>query len=167
MSKHEQFDLTEIGKRLRNLRAHQRKTQSQMAKELGISLSHYSKLEIGIGGMSHGLALALCRQFNLPEEWLLYGKGPQPDLADIKTPLRIMRAQQASTQVAISADNVLTDEKLEEIMKIVLSGECQPLAQEISQKMNISMERALSMLVKEKLREAREKKDTKKKAEVE
>lgn len=167
MSKHEQFDLTEIGKRLRNLRAHQRKTQSQMAKELGISLSHYSKLEIGIGGMSHGLALALCRQFSLPEEWLLYGKGPQPDLADVKVPLRITRGQQANAPVMLSTENILTDEKLEEIMAIVLSGECQPLAQEISKKMNISMERALAMLVREKLRESKEKKDSKKKETAE
>ena len=59
MTKHDAFNLKEIGARLRTLRAYQRKTQSSMAKDLGISLSHYSKLEIGIGGMSHGLALAL------------------------------------------------------------------------------------------------------------
>ena len=75
------FNLPEIGKRLRTIRAYQRKTQSAMAKELGISLSHYSKLEIGIGGMSRGLAFALCRQFEVPEQWLLYGEGEQPDLA--------------------------------------------------------------------------------------
>ena len=158
MSKHEHFDLTEIGKRLRTLRAYQRKTQTQMAKDLGISLSHYSKLEIGIGGMSHGLALALCREFNLPEEWLLYGTGPQPDLANVRVSVRGPRGQ-ANAAVLVQQENCLSDEQLEVIMKIILTGECQPLATEISKKMNIPEERALAMLVKEKIRESKEKKN--------
>ena len=150
MSKHEQYDLVEIGKRLRELRAHQRKTQSTMAKELGISLSHYSKLEIGIGGMSHGLALALCRQFNLPEEWLLFGTGEKPDLANTKAPARGQRNIQAPS-------GNFNDEMLEEIMKIVLDGECQQLACTIAEQMNIPQARALAMLAKEKLRSYKEK----------
>ena len=147
MSKHEQYDLVEIGKRLRELRANQRKTQGTMAKELGISLSHYSKLEIGIGGMSHGLALALCRQFNLPEEWLLYGTGEKPDLANVKANTRGQRNSSSSSG--------LSDEYLEEIVKTVLDEDCQKLANMIAGQMNISLARAMVIIIKEKLRKER------------
>ena len=149
MTKHDAFNLKEIGARLRTLRAYQRKTQSSMAKDLGISLSHYSKLEIGIGGMSHGLALALCRQFDLPEEWLLYGLGPQPDLAAVKLQPR------ASKTIAASV-NALTDEMLVEIMEMVTQADFMGLAERVSTTMDISLPRAMAMLAREKIRAKRQ-----------
>ena len=120
-----------------------------MAKDLGISLSHYSKLEIGIGGMSHGLALALCRQFDLPEEWLLYGLGPQPDLAAVQLQPR------ASKTIAASV-NALTDEMLVEIMEMVTQADFMGLAERVSTTMDISLPRAMAMLAREKIRAKRQ-----------
>ena len=111
------FNLPEIGKRLRTIRAYQRKTQSTMAKELGISLSHYSKLEIGIGGMSRGLAFALCRQFEVPEQWLLYGEGEQPDLAAMTAKSNAKPA--ATTQPM----QTVSDELIVRIVEIVEQDE--------------------------------------------
>lgn len=148
MSKHETFNLVEIGKRLRTLRAYLRKTQSNMARELGISLSHYSKLEIGIGGMSHGLALALCRQFDLPEEWLLYGEGPQPDLSTIKITPRPQKVHHVQSQ----QPNPLTEDNLAEVISLVLQENFQSLAAQVAETMSIPLPRAMAMLVKEKLR---------------
>lgn len=157
MSKHEQYDLTEIGKRLRNLRAHQRKTQADMAEELGISLSHYSKLEIGVGGMSRGLALALCRQYNLSEDWLLYGIGEPPEICDIKVTSRAARVRAH----AHSVSTILSDSILEKIITIVLEENVRPLAEQIASTMNIPITRAIAMLVKEQLRDEKPRDDKK------
>ena len=146
------FNLPEIGKRLRTIRAYQRKTQSTMAKELGISLSHYSKLEIGIGGMSRGLAFALCRQFEVPEQWLLYGEGEQPDLA-------AMTAKAATKPtVAPAPAQTVSDDLLVKIVEIIEQDDLKPLANQIATAMNISRPRAIAMLVKEKLRNEEEQK---------
>ena len=145
------FNLPEIGKRLRTIRAYQRKTQSAMAKELGISLSHYSKLEIGIGGMSRGLAFALCRQFEVPEQWLLYGEGEQPDLA-------AMTAKNTSKPAApVVAPQPISEDIIAKIVDIIEQEDIKPLANQISTAMGISRSRAIAMLVKEKLRNEDEK----------
>ena len=146
------FNLPEIGKRLRTIRAYQRKTQSAMAKELGISLSHYSKLEIGIGGMSRGLAFALCRQFEVPEQWLLYGEGEQPDLAAMTAKSNAKPATTAQPMQTVS------DELIVRIVEIVEQDDIKPLASQIASAMNISRPRAIAMLVKEKLRNEEEQK---------
>ena len=145
------FNLPEIGKRLRTIRAYQRKTQSAMAKELGISLSHYSKLEIGIGGMSRGLAFALCRQFEVPEQWLLYGEGEQPDLAAMTA--------KSTTKSSGSAPQtqLMTEDLIVKIIEIVEQDDIKPLANQIASAMGISRSRAIAMLVKEKLRNEDEK----------
>ena len=145
------FNLPEIGKRLRTIRAYQRKTQSAMAKELGISLSHYSKLEIGIGGMSRGLAFALCRQFEVPEQWLLYGEGEQPDLAAMTAKNTTKAAAPAVVPQPISEDVIA------KIVDIIEQEDIKPLANQISTAMGISRSRAIAMLVKEKLRNEDEK----------
>ena len=145
------FNLPEIGKRLRTIRAYQRKTQSAMAKELGISLSHYSKLEIGIGGMSRGLAFALCRQFEVPEQWLLYGEGEQPDLAAM-TAKNVTKAAPVVQPVQTMSDDMIV-----KIVEIVEQDDLKPLANQISSAMGISRSRAIAMLVKEKLRNEDEK----------
>lgn len=147
MSKHETLDLHEIGGRLRTIRSYQRKTQAMMSKELGISLSHYSKLEIGIGNMSHGLALALCRQFDVPEEWLLHGEGPEPDLANLK----ILPAH-ARPVVAAPSVSVPSECQLEGIMEIVLQENFKNLAEQIASAMGIPLSRAMAILAREKLR---------------
>ena len=144
------FNLPEIGKRLRTIRAYQRKTQSAMAKELGISLSHYSKLEIGIGGMSRGLAFALCRQFEVPEQWLLYGEGEQPDLASM-TAKNTVKAAPAAPPQQFSEDVIV------KIVDIIEQEDIKPLANQIATAMGISRSRAIAMLVKEKLRNEEEK----------
>lgn len=145
MSMHDNINLKEVGARLRTIRAYQRKTQSNMAKDLGISLSHYSKLEIGIGGMSHGLALALCRQFEISEDWLLHGIGPQPDLSTIRMLSR-------SPRICNTYDNSLTEDDLVDIMDIVAQPDFITLAERVAVTMEISVPRAMAMLAREKMR---------------
>jgi len=142
------IDLTAIGQRLKTLRAYQRKTQSVMANEVGISLSHYSKLEIGVGTMSHGLVLALCRQFNISEDWLLYGEGEEPSLDQL---LQVAQRNQ-QMKAAVMVPDKIPDEVLDEMMKIIIQDGFKELAEQVAATMKISVPRAMTMLLKGKLR---------------
>lgn len=150
MAKRESYNLTEIGARLKLIRARQRLTQAKMAQELGISLSHYSKLEVGIGGMSHGLIFALCRQFGISEAWLVYGEGEAPDFALVTNDGGANSERPGATvKPAAGDDNSL----IESIIVLLENNDMRVLAQQIAQAMDIPTSRALAMLVREKLRE--------------
>lgn len=149
MSKDETFDLAEVGRRMRILRNYQRKTQRDMAHELGISLSHYSKLEIGIGGMSNGLIMALCRQFGVEEEWLYHGTGVQPDFDRIAEESKQAweRVKNAAVQPAD-----YTNEVLESMISTILTDDFRQLAEQVARSMNITVARAMTILLREKMR---------------
>ena len=171
MPKNENYNLIEIGSRLKLIRARQRKTQAKMAQELGISLSHYSKLEVGIGGMSHGLIYAICRQFSIPEEWLVYGEGETPDFSyvvmpprptNLLDPLQSMQPMQAMQMQAMQPpvqrpsmnQRLLNedDELLEKAVALMQNENLKNVASNIAKSMNMSLVRAMTMLVREKLR---------------
>jgi|BioPla2DNA2_1021312.scaffolds.fasta_scaffold127436_1 transcriptional regulator with XRE-family HTH domain len=145
MLKSNNFNLTEIGKRLKAIRKHLHKTQFQMAKELGISLSHYSKLEIGIGGMSRGLGVALSKHFGVPIAWLLYGEGETPDFSTIAMNV-------AGIESDMTNRPTVTEDLIAKIIEIIEEDEIKPLAKKIAETTNITYHRALAMLVKEKIR---------------
>jgi transcriptional regulator with XRE-family HTH domain len=150
MAKCESYNLSEIGARLKLIRARQRLTQAKMAQELGISLSHYSKLEVGIGGMSHALIFALCRQYNINEAWLVYGEGEAPDFTlctEDGEPVTA-NAQLSGAAKLLSEDSAM----IESIIIMLEDKELRELAEQIAQAMNIPSSRALAMLVREKLR---------------
>ena len=124
-----------------------RKTQTAMAKDLGISLSHYSKLEVGIGGMSRGL-ITFCRLYNISEAWLVYGERASghhrdnPASARNRSPEAIKRLKNPSDDHAI-------------IAKIITLSEDQDinrLAVDIAKTIDIPLNRAIALLISEKLR---------------
>ncbi len=150
MVKRETYNLAEIGARLKLIRARQRLTQAKMAQELGISLSHYSKLEVGIGGMSHGLIFALCRQYGISEAWLVYGEGEAPDFSLVTNGVDASAGEHhdSNGKKQLAEDNSL----IESIIVMLESSEMRELAGQIAQAMDIPVTRALAMLVREKLR---------------
>ena len=143
MKRKEDFDLVGIGERMKRIRSRLHKTQAQMAAAMSISLSHYSKLEIGIGGMSHGLVYTFCRLFNVPEEWFLNGVGDEP--TDCIDPADAQKAPQHTTM------NIDLETDLEKIFDFALSEKVTTLAQQIATATSTSQARALAMLVKELL----------------
>lgn len=150
MTKREAYNLSEIGARLKLIRARQRLTQAKMAQELGISLSHYSKLEVGIGGMSHGLIFALCRRFGINEAWLVYGEGEAPDFSLVTDDLETPAAERSGNNGrGPLAEN---DSLIESIVILLENNELRELAGQVAQAMDIPATRALAMLVREKLR---------------
>ncbi|MGI5925246.1 MAG: helix-turn-helix transcriptional regulator [Lentisphaerae bacterium] len=150
MTKREAYNLSEIGARLKLIRARQRLTQAKMAQELGISLSHYSKLEVGIGGMSHGLIFALCRRFGINEAWLVYGEGEAPDFSLVTDETSAAECSGNSGKKLLADDNSLA--LVESIIILLENNGLRELAEKIAQAMAIPTTRALAMLVCEKLR---------------
>lgn len=143
--KKDDFDLVEIGKRMKIVRARLRKTQAAMASDLGISLSHYSKLEVGIGGMSHGLIYTFCRTFDVDQDWFVTGQGELPK--NITDP----RPAKSSSSVESHAPAVDLDKELEKIIELAESENVSKLAEQISQATQIPKTRAKAVLIKELL----------------
>lgn len=143
MKRKEDFDLVGMGERMKKIRSRLHKTQAQMAGAMSISLSHYSKLEVGIGGMSHGLVYTFCRLFNVPEEWFLKGVGDEP--TDCIDPTDAKPAQQHATM------SIDLETDLEKIFDFALSDKVNTLAHQIATATSTTKARALAMLVKELL----------------
>lgn len=75
----------EIGARFRWVREHLPKgvtTQVDVAHDLGISVSHYSKMEVGIDQFSESLARNFCRVYGVAWDWLVSGEGDPWEKAD-------------------------------------------------------------------------------------
>jgi len=146
--KKDDYDLVAIGQRMKIVRARLRKTQAMMASELGVSLSHYSKLEVGIGGMSHGLIYTFCRLFEIDQEWFLYGTGEEPVPVDpVNNPNRGNRLLVATGITG----SVAVENNLERIIELTLDPQVNVLADQIAQAMQINKTRALAMLIKEQI----------------
>lgn len=61
--------------RLRDLRKALGLTQSELGEKVGIGGSAISKIEKGDRGLTETLLRAICREFNVNEEWLRHGSG--------------------------------------------------------------------------------------------
>ena len=148
--KRDDYDLVAIGQRMKLVRARLRKTQALMAQDLGVSLSHYSKLEVGIGGMSHGLVYTFCRLFGVDQDWFCYGQGDEP-----VNPIDPAVAEEAAK--GQKANEKITDENLEKIIELAQNEATNKLADHIASATQIPKVRALAILIREKLQaEAKE-----------
>ena len=65
----------EIGKRVRKIRLQKGISQEKFGELIGIKKAAVSKIENGDNCLSKSNLISICRQFNISEDWLLYGKG--------------------------------------------------------------------------------------------
>lgn len=65
----------EIGKRVRKIRLQKGISQEQFGELIGIKKAAVSKIENADNSLSRSNLISICKQFNINEEWLLYGKG--------------------------------------------------------------------------------------------
>lgn len=65
----------EIGKRVRKIRLQKGISQEQFGELIGIKKAAVSKIENDDNSLSRSNLISICKQFNINEEWLLYGKG--------------------------------------------------------------------------------------------
>jgi transcriptional regulator with XRE-family HTH domain len=129
--------LPSIAPRLRMARNLLRIPQREFARRLRISLSHYSKLEAGIGGISEALLLAVAAEAQVDPEWLRNGVGPAPQLPAKK-------AKQKH-------DSSLTVEQIEQVIRFTENEEILRLAEKLSTTAGIPLSRALAALARESL----------------
>lgn len=69
--------MTTIGRRLAQVRAELKISQTIMAKRLGIAQSTLSQLEKGHSGVSSDVLAKLLEHFQISADWMITGLGPQ------------------------------------------------------------------------------------------
>lgn len=102
----EDYDsLKEIGARMRNIRTINGLRQQQVAEKLSISLSHYSKIEVGLAKASVGLLRRFCSVFKVDESWLETGSGTPscsvPQVRETASPYDFLMGNQSQPQMDI------------------------------------------------------------------
>ena len=65
----------EISSRILNLRKEMRLNQSDFGKRIGVTSSAICNYENGSRSVGEQVILAICREFNVSEEWLRTGEG--------------------------------------------------------------------------------------------
>ncbi len=130
-----------IGKRMHLYRNQAKLTQTQMARILNVSLSHYSKLEIGHGTIGPKM-LQKIQQTGVPLEWLIDGIGEEPDGNVLAKRLRALGGIPGFAGPCSEADLI-------DILDIAMRPDLLKLSEEISDKTGISRNRALAMLVQQ------------------
>ena len=70
----EEWQLEEIGCRLREKRERLRLTQERAAEVLDVSVTHYKNIEHGRSGMSMEVLIDICDKFDMDPSYLIYGK---------------------------------------------------------------------------------------------
>ena len=89
------------------MRKHYRFTQDEMAAQLGISKSYYSKIEVGVKKVSPAVILAFHCKFAVNCDWLLGGKGQWPPEARATTAPAVVR--EGGTVYPMTTDETATD----------------------------------------------------------
>ncbi|MDE6905305.1 MAG: helix-turn-helix domain-containing protein [Lachnospiraceae bacterium] len=70
--------------RIKRVRKEANLTQKDFAKRLGIKQNTVASYEMGRIGISDAIITSICREFNINEEWLRYGKEPMNNLIEDK-----------------------------------------------------------------------------------
>ena len=142
----------ELGSRLRYIRKELGWTQARMADSLAISLSHYSKLEIGVGRMSPLLVLALCEKLGVRRDWLKTGAGSTwksnrpPEAAGLPPEVRDDGVPYGSPAFRDAAS-------LERIVALAQDPELQKLAAGMAARLGLPRDKALASLIQTALQE--------------
>lgn len=70
-----QVNKMEEGQRVRELRKELQLTLEKFGKPLGVGKTAISKIENGERGLTDQMILAICREYNVDENWLRTGEG--------------------------------------------------------------------------------------------
>lgn len=66
------------GERVKKVRKSKEMSMEQFGERLGVQKSAISKIEKGDRGLTEQMLKAICREFNVNEEWLRTGDGDMP-----------------------------------------------------------------------------------------
>ncbi len=76
---------TAVNERLKQLRKSLNMTLEAFGKKLGVTKTAISRLEKGERNLTEQMILAICREFNVNENWLRTGSGEMYDLPEDET----------------------------------------------------------------------------------
>lgn len=76
-----------MGERVRELRKALKLSGEKFGEKIGIGRSAVSNLEAGRNNLTEQMILSICREFNVNEEWLRYGKGEMFMTMDVEDQL--------------------------------------------------------------------------------
>lgn len=157
MRKISSYDKAAVGRRLLHVRKALGRTQAQAAEILDISLSHYSKLEIGVGRMSSQLIFTFCSKLGVREAWLLTGDGEWQDKdgaagRDMREPGGRYRLRAAPAPSGTALDDAL----LERVVELALAAKTQKLADRLAADLGLTKPRALATVIRAALAKERD-----------
>jgi hypothetical protein len=103
------------------------------------------------------LIIAICHQFGVLEAWLVRGEGETPDLSAEITNVsaqETIAAINCRRELSVLSQRLLQeeDEMLEKVVTLLMDDNLKETASKVADTMKIPMVRALTMLVREKLR---------------
>ena len=65
------------GERVKEIRKDKELTLEKFGERIGLKKSSLSQIENGVNSLTDTTAKLICKEFNVNEEWLLYGKEPK------------------------------------------------------------------------------------------
>lgn len=112
------------GERVKEVRKFRKMSMEQFGERLGVQKSAISKIEKGDRGLTEQMLKAICREFNVNEEWLRNGDGDMP------------RKLSEEEEIADLVSDVLENGKNNEFYGIILEiirtyNELSPGSQEV------------------------------------
>lgn len=142
----------EIGQRMKEVRRVAGDLQAATAAKLGITVSHYSKIESGHNQFSERILMDFCRVYGCPAEWIRSGRGAAA-LRREGAPGQPAGAHAApggayhGPPLAPCVDRVI---------EITMQPDTQEKAKEIARILGCDLKAALSIVVQHKLAPAKE-----------
>lgn len=70
--------------RIKELREKEGLTQEEFGKKIGSARNTIANYETGNRNPSNAVITSICREFNINEDWLRYGKGPMYNVIEDK-----------------------------------------------------------------------------------
>lgn len=140
--------LDEIAPRMRHIRRLFGENQRQFATRIGISLSHYSKLETGTGNIGEGVIQTLAAVAGCAPEWIRSGLGSPPP-ADPRCPLPSSIAPPSTTANKAGQPLHPNTDICEKILILAENSDLRQLALAVSAQLGLPFNRALASLIAE------------------
>jgi len=146
----------EIGARMRNIRTIHGLRQKQVAEKLSISLSHYSKIEVGLAKASDSFLHKFCSVFGINEHWLKRGEGtPLDDLqvAEAATPYEpLMKHRQEDRDSPQKRENIeqVAEQVIDAVIEALKSTDMASIT-ECAERLDLSWEELLRTILYSRL----------------
>lgn len=116
------MDNVAIGKRVRQIRKENDMFQQQFAKEIGVSDSLISSIELGRQELAPRTMKYICMRFKISERWLLTGEGEMHQKADaalVANLMEVLKDYPAVLKAVRLASETMTQKNWEDLNKFI------------------------------------------------